>query len=153
MRLDELRSVVRSVIREDFNKEIEMLSSIGYNLVDKETVGQYALFLIHHPDAMMYQIGITSNNRSFTTTLSQEKTKKATLLNNEYSVANKFKSVIGEWLNDYSPLYVGSLNKNKTIKYHNILRGLGFNVGEITHVKGVVVNNQQFPESWNFMLT
>jgi hypothetical protein len=142
------------IISEDFQSEIKLLNQYGYELIDKKEINNYILFLVYKPNEGLYEIGITSNNRSFTTQQSQQKIP-ATGEGKEFSTARGFKITISNWLNKYSPIYVGSLNKNKTSKYHSILSRLGFNVGEIKYdyVDGNEVFNEVFPESWSFVIS
>ncbi len=145
-------TIHNNLIKEDFDTEINHLKNYGYKLIDKRVINKYILFLVKEPHKGLYEIGITSNNRDFTTPQSQEKIPGVGG-GDEFSTAKEFKKTIKDWLNKYSPIYVGSLNKNKTLKYYNILSRLGFNVGRIEHNNSIFVDgNEVFPESWNFII-
>ena len=140
-------------LNEDFNSEINKLKKFGYVLIEKREVNNYILFLVKEPEEGAYEIGITSNNKDFTTQSSQQKIRGGGD-GKEFSIAKGFRLVISDWLNKYNPIYVGSLNKNKTNKYHNIISRLGFNVGQIDYDKPVIVDGSEvFPESWNFIIS
>jgi hypothetical protein len=133
------------LLRESLDNEIFKLKAIGYEIIDKYTSGIYTAFLLYDPKEDVYEIALTSNDQEFTTFQSQIKKSPQ---DSKTSVIS-FKDIvfkIKEWLDKYGDLVVGSLNKNRTYKYHQLLKKFGFNVGDISHDKPTTY----FPESWNF---
>jgi hypothetical protein len=83
----------KHLIKEDFDSEINQLKKYGYKLIDKRVINKYILFLVKEPHKGLYEIGITSNNRDFTTPQSQEKIPGVGG-GDEFSTAKEFKKTI-----------------------------------------------------------
>ena len=132
-------------INENIDDDILKLKKLGYSIIDKQTVGNYTIMLLSLNNNF-YEISLTSNGEEFTTSSSQIKKPTMNKSSDILNTYNQFNKIINGWVRKYSPIYVGSFNKERTTKYHNLLKNMGIDVDEIRHDD----SNGEFPESWNF---
>lgn len=134
---------------ETVDSEIEKLKDYGYEVIDEYKVHNYTMFLLRNDDYDCYEIGLTSNGHDFTEFDNQQ--KKITT-NKPDVIKNTFKLLmikVNEWLNMYNIITIGSLNKQRTHKYHKLFSSVGFKTTNIESNEG----DENFPDSWEFKIT
>lgn len=131
-----LKEEVNNFIYESYYSDIEKIENEwGLELIDSKDIDDYKLFLVYNPEQSQYQIGMTSKERPFSTPTAQEKIEMEFPLKNIKKNLMEMRKVINYWLNKYSSeISIGSHNQEKTIKYKNILKHMGFTVSEIFNV-------------------
>jgi hypothetical protein len=111
-----------SQISEDMRKNIE---KFGFEVIECKKINQYNICLafLNGPD--IYQIGISTENLDFTDISHQHQKYKYTG-DFDISTISKIGDLIKSWTQNFQPIYIGSMNNNKTKKWLNVLSYLGF---------------------------
>jgi len=132
-------------LNETIEDETKKLKEWGYEVVNTYKVNNYTMFLLHNKEEDFYEISLTSNDDDFTTYDNQIKKKS---VNNGVMISsfNLMADRIKEWINRYGILVIGSLNKDRTYKYHKILSSLGFRTTPVKYNVG----DEHFPDFWDF---
>lgn len=133
-------------ISESISSELEKIREYGYIEMERYLSGPYTLLLLHNTNEDIYEISLTTDEDDFTTFDSQISRSPRYNLNFRELSRDLIRKV-GEWLQNYGDLYVGSFNQERTEKYHRIFSGLGFNLSPIQYNE-----NEDLPPSWDFVI-
>jgi len=136
-----------NIIQELLDSEVAKLHEFGYTIVDRFDLGPYTMLLLHNEEEDIYEVSLTTEDEEFTTYDSQV-TKLPTHSSNFLKIGKLMVRKVNEWLSLYGDLTVGSLNKERTFKYHRIFHRLGINVGDVEHTPP----DDNFPDSFNFIV-
>lgn len=133
---DIIKKEINNFIYENYYSDVEKIKKDwGMKLIDSKDVGDYKIFLAYYPGDSEYQIGMTSKERAFATPDSQEKIEMEFPLKNIKKNLMEMKKIILYWLEKYSSeIAIGSYNQEKTTKYRNILKHMGFTVSDIFNI-------------------
>lgn len=131
------------IIAESLEDQVKRLVDMGYEIVEKAYVYPYNMLLIKSP-AGNFDIALTTGEEYFLTYDSQ-KTRSPQSQQNWLEIGRMLANIVKEWLAKYGQLSVGSFNRERSYKYHRLLKRLGFNIGEIK-----LNEHDDFPDSWDF---
>jgi len=135
-------------LEESVNDELEYLTSIGMEPIDKIVAGDYTMILIKNEDGS-HEIALTSGEQSFTTHQSQIKRSPVIGRKNQIEIYKKLIHKLGEWVNRYAPLDIGTMNQVRSSRYWKLLKRSGFEISDIEHVKN---EEGPFSEYWKFTI-
>jgi hypothetical protein len=125
-----------SLISEEINPgDKKSLEYSGEKIIDTIDIGPYTSILVKNRSGR-YQIGLTSNDRAFTSKMSQDKQPTKEDMKTIMSLWSGLTDKIKEWVAMYGEIYGGSLNPDKTIKYRRIFMRYGLKCGEIDKSQG-----------------
>ena len=135
-------------ISESISTELKKIRKYGYFEVERYLSRPYTLLLLLNTNEKkpIYEISLTTDQDDFTTFDSQISRSPRYNLNFRKLSRDLIRKV-GEWLQNYGDLYVGSFNQERTNKYYRIFTGLGFNLSPIQYNE-----NEDLPPSWDFVI-
>lgn len=96
--------------------ELRLMEQCGYKILDKREFGGYCLFLTKDPFGN-HQMGLSFGGNSMITPDAQKKTPAQ---GNIIRHLKEIEKILDEWEAKWAPLYIGSLNKERTETYHKI---------------------------------
>lgn len=105
------------------NKDIETLK-LKYNihLVDFYELNGYYLYLLKDKNFNKYEIAISYMSNPFTTIEGQSFVNKKINIKKIFNTKRSFIKKIKDWLKLHKEIYIGSFDKEKTKKYHCIIK-------------------------------
>lgn len=110
---------LKKLIFEISDYDSEKLSSLGLHLIEEFRIGPYNLILVRHDDGD-YEVGITTNDETFSTPESQQHRVMSDEIKNPKKLWMMVKDKLQEWLDEHKKLLVGSYNRNRVKKYHKL---------------------------------
>ena len=108
----------------------DFLSNKNIEIIDKLEQGEHSMYLLKRREGI-YEVALASSGGSFT---DRDQVMSRRPNWNFASGVNALQPMIAkmtEWVQKYEPLFIGSANPRKVLKYESILRGLGFHVEKI----------------------
>jgi hypothetical protein len=126
-----------SLIPEEISDSDKTKLSDNYEeIIETVEIGPYTAILIKNRKNGVYQIGLTSHERTFTTVMSQNKKQTKEDMKTIISLWSTLTDKIKEWLQKYGNILGGSMNTEKTEKYHKIFKRYGLKCGDIFSLNG-----------------
>jgi hypothetical protein len=124
---------LRHIVEELHQNDARLLGQHRYEVIDRQAVGDYGIFLIRSPafDAMFgsaYQVALNRDGASFTTPDAQRKRLPYAGQLGQGKVVERLVEALRNWREKYGRLLFSSYNPKKINVYAQILRRAGFNV-------------------------
>lgn len=128
------KTAISNLLQEDYNSEMDLIKSMGMEITDERTIGNYKIFLMNMVPFMEgYEIGMSSFDRSFFAPDAQIKQQSLSGFKEQMSVAKQMKEIVDEWRQKYQPLYAGTFNEERANRYHSLVTKMGFKASDVVN--------------------
>ena len=140
-----------NILLEDFQKDINTIKKMGYNIIDQLKTDNWILFLNKATSPFnnetFYEIGLTANNSGFIRFEDQMKKPTSFDIQTILKARSQIIPQIKEWIKKYEIIFVGSFNYERILIYKKILNKF-FETSEINEMPF----EEGFPKSWAFKI-
>ena len=119
------------LLLELLGSEVTKLNSKGHKILDRVDIGDHTMLLVQGQYEWEVQIVLTTGDNKFLEPEDQSKIPLSRPLPNPKELYHGLISKIKEWLNEHSPIMIGSLNKNRVEKYWRLCNASGIRCSKI----------------------
>jgi hypothetical protein len=117
-------------------KDLDRIESWGEQLVEEYEVGPFTVFLTKSKYTNRFQVGLTSNEQECSSAEAQQKKESCVPTHVVMQSYPRIVRKVGEWIDQFGTLNVGSWNGEKTVQYRKIFNRFGLNCTPIESAMG-----------------